>query len=589
MKIGRVGLAFSPIGFVITLLLVGAVVYVSSTWSPSSYNFAFNFFEVGNSAPVFGKPRAIRSDEWLVITPLTQATVNNGFARYNHTSPYYEDLRSVYSMPLADWGLLFKPDMWLYRIVNPAYAFSFHHYASFALFIIGYALLFSVIGISQVHACLLSLVLFFTGYVQYWWTALGPTFAIFPWLIVVLDWKVPWYLKLTTFYWIVTSWILAFFYPPTIISLAFSGFLILLTFRPKYLRWKVLIPLLIASFAAIATAGLYLQDYLIAGFSTIYPGQRITSGGGTQFAQWISQFFPSSQIHRHEPLLENTNICEISTVGTFYTLAVLCFLNYSAWKKLKTNELKRVIVILGLGLIAIWCWMFLPLPSWIGAPLLWNRIAPTRMFFASGLLLIIIIAVLAQQLGLQLTRRRVGLFVGLTLAAWVTYKLNRSIVDYLDLLILIPVVLVAFYARRLSINQHHTALLASALLVNWIAFGTFNPVQPAWQIFNRPQTAITQMLDKNALKSPDQTIAVPGFPGATLNGWGYRSISHVLPSPKISFFRRFFPALPEAELNIIFNRYAHIKLITDSKPKLLASDKVGVPISAFSAKLVPAP
>lgn len=224
MTIGRVRLAFSPIGFVITLLLVGAVVYVSSAWSPSSYNLAFNFFEVENSAPVFGKPREVRSDEWLVITPLTQATVNNGFARYNHTSPYYEDLRSVYSMPIADWGLLFKPDMWLYRIVNPAYAFSFHHYASFALFIIGYALLFSIIGISQVHACLLSLLLFFTGYVQYWWTALGPTFAIFPWLIVVLDWKVPWYLKLTTFYWIATSWILAFFTRQQLFPWRFQAF-----------------------------------------------------------------------------------------------------------------------------------------------------------------------------------------------------------------------------------------------------------------------------------------------------------------------------------------------------------------------------
>lgn len=582
MKIGRVQLTVTPLKIVIAVLLMGAVIYVGCAWSPSSYKLALKFFDLKGFDPIFSRARPVRSDEWTVITPLTQAVVNNHFDRYNHTSAYQEDLRSIYSMPIADWGLLFKPDMWLYRLTNPAYAFSFHHYVFFALFIVGYALLFLVLGLPQLPACLLSGVLFFTGYVQYWWTALGPTFALFPWLIVVLEWQVPWLLRLGAFYWIAVAWILGFFYPPTIISLAFVGFLILLAFRPRHLHWKTLIPLVLTSVAAIATACFYLQDYLIAGFQTFYPGQRISSGGGVNPGQWLSQFFPLCEIRRHTPVPQNTNICEISTVGSFYTVAVLCFLNYANWSK-SERSLKRITIVLGSGLVAIGGWMFLPLPAWMGAPLLWNRVPPGRMFFASGLLLLILVAVLAQQLGLQITRRRVAGFVGLTIAAWVIFKLGRSAPDVMDLLILLPVVLFIALPKRFPGRHHATGLLVSALLIGFITFGTFNPVQPVWLFFNRPQTAVTQMLDAQALENPDRAIAIAGFPGAILNGWGYRSISHVLPSPQFKFFRRFFPDLPEPEFQLIFNRYAHIQLTTNPKPELLNLDAVGVPISAFSA------
>ena len=70
--------------------------------------------------------------------------------------------------------------MWLYGLVNPAYAFSFHDYAVFFLFIFGYAWLFAMIGASPQESFLLSFTLFFTGFTQYWWTSLGPILALFP-------------------------------------------------------------------------------------------------------------------------------------------------------------------------------------------------------------------------------------------------------------------------------------------------------------------------------------------------------------------------------------------------------------------------
>ncbi len=76
---------------VLLVLMVSGVVYVGKTWSPSSYGHVLRHhlgYAESESGPDWGKPRPIRSDEWGVVTPLTQATINNHYERYNRTSLY---------------------------------------------------------------------------------------------------------------------------------------------------------------------------------------------------------------------------------------------------------------------------------------------------------------------------------------------------------------------------------------------------------------------------------------------------------------------------------------------------------------------
>ncbi|RZI72595.1 MAG: hypothetical protein EOP13_14620, partial [Pseudomonas sp.] len=69
------------------------VFYVSQCWSPSSYGLVLRQLEVADAGLVWSRPRPIRSDEWAVVTPLTQAAVRNDFQRINQSSYYKEDLR----------------------------------------------------------------------------------------------------------------------------------------------------------------------------------------------------------------------------------------------------------------------------------------------------------------------------------------------------------------------------------------------------------------------------------------------------------------------------------------------------------------
>jgi hypothetical protein len=104
-----------------------ALIYCSLRLSPSSYSLILKEnFKIEDSGLLWGTPRNIRSDEWSHSTPWTQAVVNNRFQRYNSYSPYHEDFRTVFPMPIWDWALVFKPYFLTYFLGPPDVAFSFY-------------------------------------------------------------------------------------------------------------------------------------------------------------------------------------------------------------------------------------------------------------------------------------------------------------------------------------------------------------------------------------------------------------------------------------------------------------------------------
>lgn len=558
----------------ILLLLMGAFI-VFNTWSPSSYGVALRSIGADSSGLIKGPPRGIRSDEWAVVTPLTQATVNNNFERYNHTSLYQEDLRINYGLPIHDWGIIFKPSMWLYGWVNPAYAYAFHWFVIAALFIVGYAWLLRWFGATPVLAFSLALGLYFTGMVQFWWNEKGPIFALFPWVLLPFATRWPIWLKATAFYWLAVVWLLTNFYPPMQVSLAFVGAVLLLARAPELLRPARVALLTLAALLAAATAVIYLGDYLRETASTLYPGARRSSGGLDLLliASWI---FPALNFDRGFGVTF-ANICEVGTVGMYYTLLVLVFLDYRNWRVLLSDRWSTLV--LGGGALLMLAWIVLPLPWWAGAPLLWHYVPPSRMQFASGVLLLFLIFHLVNRMGLRLNGGRVCALVIAVLTGLILTQTYSKPFDWQGLVAL-PLLLGALiYAQKHPMRAHAT-FAVSSLLLGFLLFARFNAIQSAWPIFNPPQTAITRAMD--AMQASNQGIlVVEGFSGATANGLGYRSLGHVTAVPKLAFWQEHFPHLPQAELNSVFNRYAHIKPTHEVTPRVLQPDAISIPAADF--------
>lgn len=561
----------------VILVLVGSV-YVFNAWSPSSYAFIFDRIGITDQDPSFGKARPIRSDEYAVLTALTQATVNNGFERYNKTSLYGEDLRINFGLPIHDWGLLFKPSLSLFGLVNPAYAFSFHWFLITAAFLVGYAMLFKWFGAGPILAYALSAGLYFTGFVQFWWNSNGSTFAFFPWLLLpfATRWRLS--LKLAASTWITASWLLTNFYPPFQVSLAFVGLVILFVKAPNLFRSWRLFPFCLAAGIAAAIAGIYLWDYLQQTSATIYPGQRRVGGGSIPWRHWVSWIIPALNFTRDFRPLIPPNICEIGTLGLYYTMATICFMDWGRWRHLDSAQ-RNLLLVLGFGATLLILWMAFPLPWWSGAPLLWHHVPPLRMQFAGGVLLVLFLFASVQALGLRLSFFRLLLFSLNIILGWLKWKYRPGADRWEDLVIL-PAVLAAFAVAKRRPRFAHEALAIASLSSGLVLFGGFNPLQSAWAIFNRTPTAITKALDDIARENQG-VLAVSILPGATANGLGYRSLSHVTATPKLDYWREQFPGMQESTRNRIFNRYSWIVPTPERFPRVLSPDSVGVPQARF--------
>lgn len=573
----------------VALVLLG-IVYVSQYWSPSSHALALRQLGVADDGLVLGEPRPIRSDEWAVVTPLTQAAVNNDFRRINGTSLYKEDLRINYGLPLRDWGLLFKPTMWAYFIVDAAHAYSFQWYATFSGFLIGYALLFRRLGLGQAEAGLLSLAIYFTGYTQFWWNEKGPIFAIFPWVLATLLTRFPWPVRLALFYWLAVSWLVTNFYPPLFISLAFVAALILLAFGREWLQPRRLAALLATTACAAGTAALYLESYLRNTVTTIYPGQRSIAGGSVPASEWWGQLFPFNGFDwLFSSVVEGQNICEVGVVGATFALMYLCFMDYRNARVVMSTDgpfRKRIIVLSG-GLALMYAWMLLPMPPWAGSILLWNHVQPERMEYAAGLTFLLIIALLGRSAGLVLTAQRTVVYMALVIVGWMWFKDVNSLasesargiaVRSNDLLIL-PVLLVCMVAGRRASLANSTVLMGASAITGALVLFGFNPIQSARPIFDRMGTAATHYLETEV--ALDGSLAISGFPGAVLNGLGYASVSHVTAVPALAYWRKRYPTMPDAQFMKVFNRYSHIRVSDVESPISPQPDVVDVPLRDF--------
>ena len=569
--------------------LLWGCLYVGQAWSPSSYGHVLKTSGAADTGLVWGVPRAIRSDEWSVTTPLTQAAVRNNFERYNKTSYYGEDLRSNYALPLNDWAWVFKPGFWLFDWVPPAYAFSWHYWLMGVLFVFGYAHFFRMAGASDVHAFAFSLGLFFTGFVQFFWNSNTALLALFPWLIVVMgaSWRTP--IKVLLFYWIATSWLIGNFYPPLFISLALIGGFFLWAYRPDLLKPKQFVIYLLVTLAACGTAVFYLWDYLALTTSTTYPGQRFSVAGYYPWHLFLTQLWPSVLFDiDFNPSVTYTNVTGVGVVGLYWTLAALCFTHWSAdgLKRLKQDRSLRVLLF---GLAITMSWMLAPVPAWIGKWTLLDRVPPERMVYAAGLM--VFLCVLHVFLKLGMTQKawliRFFFYCFMVLGGWLTYgwwtQPLSSASDHLTELLGPLCIGLSLWAARQWQWNGPTALLVACTTVNVLVLGRFNPIQSAKPLFEEPEHLLAQTLRSHVDPQGVLVIQKEGLIGATLNGMGFKAVAHLNVTPQWSVWQRTLGPM-DADRTHLFNRYAHIRLSPSEVPVLLENDQVGVPSSLFRAR-----
>ncbi|MBN6071051.1 hypothetical protein HYE53_08200 [Aggregatibacter actinomycetemcomitans] len=551
-KSNRVNYYFYIIAFFISIL------YIFFYLSPSSYGIALNIFDVPNK-PFIGEARPIRSDEWSIWTPYLQMTVNNNFERFYETPGYLIDLRGFNQLPLLDWMVIFKPLTWGFFLFSPARAFSIYHILVTLFFVFGWKSLIEKtilkgIEYGNVYAMLFSLILYFTGFVQYWLTTLGPILAFTPWLYISLISESK-YSAFLTFY-IAVVWLVSHTYPPIIIQSVYLGIIFILIHEKN---WNLKILILkywikaIICILAVFVVFFYFKDVIKVLSETIYPGKRLSLGGDSSWQYWLSSFFPYLLINGYEQAW-GPNICEVGGVVTYLPLFSLCFLDYKNSKEIFGN---RIFFLLLSVFLFISLWMVVSFPEWFVKITLLYMSPAHRGVYLLGLSLNILSILFIIRGEIRFDLYRISIFSFLIILGYLIsgYISGDSLIGktYWELM-LIPVLLVLFIFKKLN----KLTLMLTMLFLSLAYTFNFNPLQSTKPIFDIINSSKTE--EFNAYKNKDGWVIKADYPGAILSGIGVKSFTNVLIRPQLDFFRSIYPDMYSDKFNYIFNRYSHIQV-----------------------------
>ena len=589
------------------LIVVLGIVYVGNAWTPSSYAISLRMIGAPQEGLVFGTPRGIRGDEYLILTPYFQMAIRNDFGARNEFSPYKEAFKSAYALPVRDWSLMFKPQLWAFFWLNAAQAYSLYHFILITSFVVGYTILLRQLGAGPTASVLVSLILFSSHFVQVWWTNNGPTFAFAPWPLVLHLTRWRWYARAPTIFYATCLWLMSLLYPPFIIGASFAFLVLLVAFRSDGLRVRRALPSIAAVALAAGVVFLYYGDLVSEMRNSEYPGRREYGGGNVAWPMAVANIFPYMTTLRFEPLLPwlGGNASEVGVVGSFLPLALLVFADRRKLLHM-VRERPWPWIIWLIGLLAVLAWMVFPVPVWVGRPLLWNFVAPVRIQWAEGLILTLGLGVMASAVPWRFTALRSIIASAAVISAWlfskyllvgILYPQNVaapvvSIRDAWFDWIFIVLLWTAFVVTRIcsvaivNFRQYDRQILLSVVaLTGLMTFGTFNPVQSAKPIFSPPETLFVRTLRQMAAAHPEGFVALEGSYGAVLNGIGVPAINHFLLTPQMKFLKtRFQDLLPEAFL-FAFNRHTQIIPWTAPGIEVLAPNAVFVPIERFGLQI----
>jgi len=352
---------------------------------------------------IFGKPRAIKSDEWLVKTPWIVSALKQNLPETNKLIGITgQKLGFVAGIPERSYLTFFKPQNIAFLFFEDEIAFSFRWWFGPFLFVSSIYFLSIFFTNNILFSILISISSFFSPYLL-WWTSwdgfLLIAYGIFLFLMIIKIFNTKFSLKsilisILTIY-LSTCFILEI-YPPAQISIflfiifTLIGYLLTNSiFVRKDLIKSVLMLFFIFLFTCLNIFCVVKDNIeeIKLTVNTVYPGNRISNGGGMSPVLLFSGFFNIQLLDENKivPDILNSNQCEASSFFLISILVLPIFVIdflFKIQRKVKINFFFLSMVLYQIFLL-IWC--FIGYPKFISYITLLNRVPPNRAIIGLGL------------------------------------------------------------------------------------------------------------------------------------------------------------------------------------------------------------
>lgn len=565
-----------------------------------------------DSALIFGKPRAIRSDEWLVNSQSTISQSRVDYARINPNIGEGQDMSVVVSVPYRDWSIIFRPHNWGFFFMPLENAFALSWWIMGYLLILGcYFFGLRLLPRQRLICSLIALALFFSAFVQWWYAygTLGSLYYSFFIAIVamaLIETKVP---KVRIWLGLILAYLITSFalvlYPPFQIACA----IVLSAFVFSYLavRWNVVGARQSWSAFAVASASIVISAILVGLFistrqdvvktinSTAYPGYRSLAAGGLSPTHFFSshlgsQFQFTSKAEQY--LIDGEHPTNQSEASSFLLLipflilpALVIFLRRIPPGQPRDWPMLVMCVIFFILILELFVPAFTP----ISKGLFLHKVGPWRSLIGMGLLNIIMLILLIRA---QITRGvtfswkiALGYSIGVFLfIAFIALRVADYPGEFIDrnlaILLSVPIALVIYL---LLVGNYRWSLIVFAAF-SFYGGAAVNPLYKGLGVVL--DTPLSNVISDTAKGSDQRWVAEGGYLINFIAINGGRTLSAVYSYPQFALWEGI-----EGADEYIYNRYAHASfqfdndMDTPTEMRLLSADSFVVITNPCSSYL----
>jgi len=541
------------------------------------------------STPIFGTPRAIRSDEWVVSTP------NRLSAQYP-PSPYglYNDIArgaETENVPLrayVGYATLANP-LNFGLLLGPEYGESVWWCGTLILaFMISLEMMYIVSKKNRVLAVTGACLIAFSPFYQWWSyggnmliTGMGCLVCLYYFIRLKERWgKILCALGLS----ILFSQFVTSFYPPWQVPAGylFIGLLVWIFYESwpqfralKKIDWGIIGLALVFSASIIIAYIVASNNYMAIIANTVYPGTRTTlTGGGIDLGFAIDKlinggFFPVLSFFTS---FANTNVCQFSGFLTLFPIPLL-FSYYMMRKGKRIDLLNMILIVFSL---VMGTYVFISWPTWLAKITLMSYVQSVRALdvisFAQVFLLI---SSLSRFSAINSNKGKTfswGLLIdaiatGICLLFAALYFIKSDLVSPINPLYIIIIFAGFTLVIYCMFKQCYTKSIAKAVCIFLVVFSCLSglPVNPIMKgmdtIYAKPLAAEVEELSKN---TDEKWVALgnivePQF----LIACGASTINSTNIYPNLTLWEKLDT---QHQYEDIYNRYAHVLVNLTSDP-----------------------
>lgn len=554
-------------------VIVVFFIFVGLGFTGSSFKFGLSQapYVKADMLNVTGQNQGIRSDEWLVLTPLAVAQFNHHPANPVVNTNHGEDGQNMLivgmtGVPVWHISAIAKPATWGYFLFDLKRALAWNWlFPVFSCLIALWAAIAIMLPGNWKASFLISLLFSSTPYVVAW--SNWPAYAVFfPSLIFVCAnsiLRTDNILKkmlLGALLGITFAGFVFVLYPPWQVSLAyiFMALTIGIVIRDKLYKnfnLSVISSLIISVAVATAILAFWWFDARTAIQSmedTVYPGQRTTVVGGTMSIPTLLRGF-TNIITLQQLDSPFSNQSEIASFP--YLLLPLAFLFFlrAVQKSLTALEIS-----LAVAISFITFFMFIGIPTDVAKYSLWGRVPANRADLALGLASLLLSGLLLTSGGrCTTTKNTVKIFSVIVSVLWsyVVYKaigdLNDTIVAGFNANLMVAlVILVATLGYFLSTGNFKAFVFLSLGLSTSTTLA-FNPINIA------PHNVVSTFSNNSSVPLENQRVLVLEnmTPAMYLVASGVHVVNGIFYYPQKSLWTRLDPSGKESDT---YNRYQHL-------------------------------